>query len=386
MKDLLITNDFPPTLGGVAKWYERICAAVPADRLIVLAPLVSGHTRSDPSRPYRIVRRRVPLAPHPVARALQIFVLFGHATRILAREPVRTVHIGHLYLGLIGLALKSLFGTPYVVYLHGGEMAPYLKFAVVRAVSRKIVRGASAVVTNSSFTIRHFLDLAISHPRTEVLTMSVATDRFHPGLDPQVIRHKYALDGQKVLLTVGRLVERKGHDMVLRALHTVRKTAGPVKYLIVGRGPEESRLRALARELKCAEDVIFIGHVPEEDLPLFYAACDIFVMPSRALPHRDGIEGFGIVFLEAGACGKPVVGGRSGGIADAVTDGVTGILVDPSDAQELASVLTELLLDDHRRTHLGTEAHRRAEALESTWRATLDRVWTAAAAEGNHRA
>jgi phosphatidylinositol alpha-1,6-mannosyltransferase len=148
-----------------------------------------------------------------------------------------------------------------------------------------------------------------------------------------------------------------------------------VRYVVAGAGPEEPRLRDLAREVGCAAHVRFIGSVSGEDLEALYAACDIFVMPSRALAQRDGVEGFGIVFLEAGACAKPVVGGRSGGISDAVLDGVTGLLVDPTDAAELEAVLIRLLDDPVEARRLGAQGRQRVEALARSWQPTVKQIF-----------
>ena len=178
-----------------------------------------------------------------------------------------------------------------------------------------------------------------------------------------------------MILTVGRLVERKGHDMVIRALPGIERAVGPVRYVVAGAGPEEPRLRALAREVGCASDVRFIGPVSGEDLAALYSACDVFVMPSRALAQRDGVEGFGIVFLEAGACAKPVVGGRSGGITDAVLDGVTGMLVDPADGAELQAVLIRLLDDPVEAQRLGARGRQRVEALAQSWEPTVRQIF-----------
>jgi phosphatidylinositol alpha-1,6-mannosyltransferase len=208
--------------------------------------------------------------------------------------------------------------------------------------------------------------------------MGVDGERFRPDVNPRLIRDRYGLDGARVLLTVGRLVERKGHDVVIRALRRVSEAIGPVRYLIAGSGSEERRLRALAADLGCADEVIFIGHVSDEDLPPLYAACDVFVMPSRALQERDGIEGFGIVFLEAGASGKPVIGGRSGGITDAVLDGTTGVLVNPQDVEEIAEALIRLLRDREDAARMGEEGRRRAEALRLAWGTEVVRAWAEA--------
>ncbi len=372
---LLVTNDFPPMAGGEAMCYAHMCATVPPHGVLVLAPRLPGDEEFDAAQPYRVIRKSVPTSSHPLARLIQILAFLGHAVRILRRERVAMVHIGHLHLGLIGLALSRWARIPYVIYLHGGEMTPYLRVPAVRRVAKAIVANASLVVVNSAFTRRHYAAMGIQHPQTEILTMSTGLARFRPDLDIRGTRAKYGLEGHKVLLTVGRLVERKGHDMVIRTLDRVQQAVGPVRYLIAAEGPEEPRLRALAHDLGHEQRVRFIRHVPADELPYLYASCDVFVMPSRALSRRDGVEGFGLVFLEAGASGKPVVGGRSGGIPESVIGGVTGMLVDPKDVGELARVLIRLLLDREEAIRLGGQGRRRAEAVDAAWLTTLMRIW-----------
>jgi phosphatidylinositol alpha-1,6-mannosyltransferase len=378
---LLLTNDFPPMPGGEAVWYASMCAAAArrdpaaADRVVVLAPQLPGDAAFDAAQAYRIIRSRVPVSSRPAARVCQLILLGAAAAGIVRRDRIRSLHVGHLYLGPIALVLNALCGVPYVLYLHGGEMAPYMKFRVVRGIARAVVRRAHAVVVNSTFTRRHFAAIGISHPRTEIVAPPVDTDRFHPGLDGAEVRRRYGLNGEKVLLTVGRLVARKGHEAVIRALPRIRRDVGAVRYLIAGTGPEEPRLRALARDTGCDADVVFAGRVPDDQLPALYAACDVFVMPSRTLPARDGLEGFGLVFLEAGACAKPAVGGRSGGIADAVVDGATGILVDPLDIDGLSGALVRILRDAELSARFGAEGRRHALAVGAASSAALARLW-----------
>jgi len=375
MTALFITNDFPPMAGGEATYYARVCAAVAPDQVVVLAPRLPGAKALDAALPYRIIRRNVPIGPHPAARLVQITVFLLAAAGIIRREGIRDVHIGHVHLGLAGIALKRLLGVPYVLYLHGGEMAAYMRWRPVRAVVMAIVRHARLVVVNSTYTRDLYQAMGMRHPRVEILMPSVGIDRFRPNIDSNGVRKKYDLDGRRTILTVGRLVERKGHDMVIRALPAVERAAGPVRYVVAGTGPEEQRLRDLAREVGCETHVRFIGPVSGDDLAALYAACDVFVMPSRALAQRDGVEGFGIVFLEAGACAKPVVGGRSGGIGDAVLDGVTGLLVDPTDVAELQAVLIHLLDDPVEARRLGGLGRQRVETLARSWEPTVRQIF-----------
>lgn len=380
-RGLFITNDFPPMTGGEATWYAQICALLPPEQVIVLAPRMPGDRSFDTRRRYRIIRRYVPVSPHPLARLCQLVLLFVHAAGLVRRERIDVVHIGHLYLGPVALALQRLAGVPYVLYLHGGEVAPYLRFRLVRWTARAIVQGARLVVANSVDTRRRYEATGVSHPNVRIVPPIADIGRFRPDHPASWVRRRYRVDGAKVLLTVGRLVGRKGHDAVIRALSRVQQAAGPVRYLIAGSGPEEPRLRALARSLGVADAVIFAGRVPDEDLPHFYAACDVFVMPSRELPERDGVEGFGIVFLEAGAAGKPVIGGRSGGIADAVLDGTTGLLVDPRSEDELATALISLLRDAAEAARLGQEGRSRAVQLTAAAGAALRQAWEDAAGD-----
>lgn len=381
MKVLLVTNDFPPMTGGEATWYGRLCESLSADQVAVLAPRVAGDRVCDARVPYEVWRVRAPLSPGPLARVVQIILLGLAAGRLLKRERIAAVHLGHLYLGPIGVALNRLFHVPYVLYLHGGEMAPYMRHGLIRRIVARIVRAAQLIVVNSDYTRQGYEAMGIALPSTAILTFGVDVHRFRPDLDTRGVRARYGLDGARVLLTVGRLVERKGHDVVIRALTRVREAVGPVRYLIAGSGPEEARLRALARDQGCEREVVFAGRVPDEDLPGLYASCDVFVMPSRALPQRDGVEGFGIVFLEAGSAGKAAVGGRSGGIAEAVIDGETGCLVDPEDPAALASVLISLLQDPGRAREIGARARQRVEQLAAAYDARVTQIWQTGAVE-----
>jgi phosphatidylinositol alpha-1,6-mannosyltransferase len=376
VKVLFLTSDFPPTIGGVATYYARVCAAAPPGEVTVLAPDMEGAGPLDAAAPYRVVRRSIPSSPRPLPRLAQIALMLWHGFWLARRERADCLHIGHLHLAPVGWLLSRIARRPYVLYLHGGELAGYLRIGIVRAICRASIRAARFVVVNSQFSRDYYAGLGMAHPRVRVLTLSVDPARFRPSIDTAGVRAKYGLNGGPTALTVGRLVERKGHDMVIRALAALREAHPSLRYAIAGRGPEEPALRALAASLSVADRVAFLGYVPDDELPALYRACDLFTMPSRALAQRDGIEGFGIVFLEANACGRPVVGGRSGGMADAVVDGVTGFLVDPLDPAAIAGAIAALLADPARAEAMGAAGRRRVEELERAWPARVREIWT----------
>jgi phosphatidylinositol alpha-1,6-mannosyltransferase len=175
------------------------------------------------------------------------------------------------------------------------------------------------------------------------------------------------------VLTVGNLVERKGHDMVIRTLPKLIRRIPELTYLIVGNGTHRETLDRLAWEVGVRDRIVFAGHVDAADLPAVYALGDVFVMPSRVQPAECEVEGFGLVYLEANACGKPVIGGRSGGIPEAIVDGETGFLVDPEAADEIAQRLEAILTDRELAEGMGRRGRARVQA-HFSWADAATRV------------
>jgi phosphatidylinositol alpha-1,6-mannosyltransferase len=231
------------------------------------------------------------------------------------------------------------------------------------------LREAAAVVAVSEFTRGELISrMGVPSSRIALIVNGVDAGRFQPGPKPPALLARYGLAGKRVLLTVGRLVERKGIDTMLRALPLVLAAVPDTRYLIVGTGEYRIRLEALIAELGLNDAVIFAGRVPQDELVAHYQLCDLFVMPNRELDNHD-TEGFGLVFLEANACGKAVIGGRAGGVVEAVRDGETGLIVDGHDVDALAAAVSGLLRDDARREAMGEQGLAVARASSSAERA-----------------
>jgi phosphatidylinositol alpha-1,6-mannosyltransferase len=218
----------------------------------------------------------------------------------------------------------------------------------------------------------------LASDRLRVIYAGVNPEGFvvQPG-QVEELRARLGLGSEKLILTVSRLVARKGQDQVLRALPRVKEAVGPVRYVIAGSGPEEPRLRELSQTLHLEQESLFLPEVPDAELPALYALADVFAMPSRDLPG-EAIEGLGLVYLEANLCGTPVVGGRTGGTADAIVDGETGLLVDPEQTAEIAEALTRLLLDPELRLRMAQAGAERV-ARDFTWDQVADRLLAALA-------
>jgi phosphatidylinositol alpha-1,6-mannosyltransferase len=263
-------------------------------------------------------------------------------------------------------------GRPYALFAHGLDVIQPL-YPRIAPWRRADFRGAARVIACSSGTAEMAAGrLGLRHERLRVVHPGIDVGSFVPPARQAVesLRAKLGLGGKPVVLSVGRLVGRKGFDIALRAVAAHRAAGGEAVHVIAGDGPERAALEALAKELGMMEHVRFTGAVDDETKLALYELCDVFVMPNTLLNNLDW-EGFGIVFLEAARAGKPALGGANGGVPDAVSDGETGLLVDSSDQRAVSDALTKLLTDAALRRRLGDAARARAAA-RFEWRAVGD--------------
>ena len=337
MNILLISLDFPPNPGGVAVFLHNICVQFcrMGHLVDVLAPMQEGCVEVDAGQSYRVYRYGSSRWVSSIVPTCYMLALHGwhHYDVVFVGHSMTTHAIG-------ALVLRKLWGVPYIILSHGNDLHYCISNWMDEPIAYQLLQNASLVLSNSYVTAERVRQKGYRGP-LQVLHPGVDAEEFRPDIETSEIDRRYDLDGRKVILSVSRLVARKGHDRVLRALPSVVRQIPDALYLIAGRGEEESRLRALVDELGLEEHVTFAGYVKQETLSALYCACDLLVMPSFERDGRSDYEGFGIVFLEANACGKPVIGGRSGGTMDAVIDGETGLLVDPDDEDTIAEAITD---------------------------------------------
>ncbi len=391
MRILLITDSFLPHAGGSRVYYHHIYKSWVQqfpDQVTILTKKVGDwkeFDRREASESLEIIRRFRPL---PNLKAYQlpkiIFPALG-ALRIWRQKQPDMIHAGDLYPpGVIALALKRWLGLPYLIYCHGEEITQTERYRYQPRVRNVIYQEASVVVAACEFARKHLVRLGIPEGRICKITPGVDYEQFAPkSPDPELL-DRFSLRGKKVLLTVSRLWPRKGHEAVMRAVARILSDVPDMRYLIVGKGPEEEKLRRLAFELGLTDQIVFVGFVPQEQLSDFYNLCDVFVMANREEEESGDVEGFGMVFLEANAAGKPVIGGRSGGTEDSILDGVTGFRVNPDNVDEVASALKKLLTDPALCRKLGEAGLARARR-EFGWeeKARILRQASRNAAQGN---
>lgn len=280
--------------------------------------------------------------------------------------------------------LRATRSLPYGVVLHGTELllleakARDSLLPLRRLVGRWLLADAAVLVTNSRWTAERARSVlaSLGRPaaaqRVRPVALGTTPSHFRPGVDPRAVRERYGLDGGPWLLTVARLEWHKGIDTVLRALGEVRRAHPGARYAVAGEGPRRAQFEALARGLGLADAVRFLGHVPDAELPALYNAADLYLGVSRR--HELLVEGFGIALVEASACGLAVVGGRSGGVAEAVRDGETGLLVDAEAPGAVAAVVVRLLGDEALRRRMGAAGRRAVETYYNWDRVARDLI------------
>jgi len=293
------------------------------------------------------------------------------------RKNIKAIHCGQIKSGLVGYIFKILFQKPYFIYVYGLEIASPLKRGLVykKKFYSFLLRNSTIVISISNNTKLLALKYGIPPEKIIVVHLGVDLERFNPNSKSSYLKKKYGFESKKIILSVGHLIERKGFDYILKSLPAVLEKVKNAFYVIVGEGEDKSRLKSLVKKFNIEDYVLFAGKINDKDLPYYYAMSDIFVMPSRELQSGD-IEGFGIVFLEANACRKPVIGGHSGGIVDAVIDGETGILVNPTDPDEISKAIIKLLTDREYAKRLGENGRKRVER-EHNWKniaKTVERI------------
>lgn len=333
MKTVLLTLEYAPFKGGVANYYENLVKYWPAEIEVL--------------KKENLIKEGV-LTPWLKA--------FFSLRNYLKKYPDSQVLIGQvLPLGTVAWLNYLLNPYKYSVFLHGMDFSFALRKKRKAVLMYRSLRKADKIICANS----HVANL-VKEWKNDLASKIVICN---PGIDNHDIpeknslKDKYDLDGKTILLSLGRLVKRKGVDKVLEALMKFdEEFKDKIVYIIAGQGEEEKYLKNLAAKLKTK--VIFTGGVSEEDKWGLLDLCDIFIMPAREI--NGDFEGFGIVYLEANLCGKAVIAGRSGGISDAVSHNESGILVDPENVEEIGEGIKSLINNPEERKRLGLAGKERA--------------------------
>lgn len=368
-KHVFVTQDYAPDLGGMARRHVELCRRFAPDVMTVSTVAAPGAEAFDRGETYAICRE-----PFPFGGAKRFANQARWAAHLQARcrrERVDLLHCGNVRpAGYPVWWVHARTGIPYLVYVNGLDLMRERQKAAASALKRRMARAlferAAGIVANSAWTASLATEVmrevgTASLPPVTAIDLGTDPRQFSPERDTGRLRARFQLGHAPLLATVARLVPHKGQDYGIRALAALARELPTLRYLIVGTGPDEARLRALASELGVADHVVFAGPLSDADVAEAYATATVYLGVSRA----DGpvnVEGFGISFVEAGASGTPSVAGDSGGVRAAVRDGETGLLVPPTDLAAIAAAVRALLADPARRERMGRAARRAVES------------------------
>jgi len=341
MKTLLFTLEYPPFHGGVANYYGNLVKHWPKPSEILVLNNNDGH----------LINEKLPL--------LKWLPACFSLNKKVKQEKIDHVLVGQILpLGSATYLISKITKIKYTVFLHGMDFSLAIKNPRKKWLAGKILKNADKIICVNSYVA----DLArqtfpeIKH-KIIVVNPGINTDTKDNTQQTIKLKEKYHLENKMVLLSVGRLVKRKGFDMVIEAMPIALKQMPNLVYIILGDGEERKNYELQIRNYKLQNEVLIINNVSDQEKNLWYNLCDIFIMPSRNI--NGDFEGFGIVYLEANLAGKPVIAGKSGGISDAVIDGLNGLLVDALNSDQIISAVIKLAENQSLRKKLGENGRTR---------------------------
>lgn len=357
--------------GGSGRWLWEVYSRLNPEDYLVIAGETDGDRNFDQKAKLTINRVKFEYknwsdwTPFTLGGIIFYTKLFLQIRKYIKRESVNAIHCGRcIPEGFIALLCKKLYGTKYYCYIHGEDIENSATSRSLAWVVKPVLAKADLLICNSQNSYRLlFANWDVKKESVVVVNPGADTSIYKPGVRSAEKRKALGWEDRFVLLTVSRLEERKGHDMLIRALPAIKEVIPDILYAIVGSGPRESFLKQLSTELNVEDNVCFMTNVTDEGMIDCYQQADIFVLPNRDIGRN--IEGFGIVMIEAQACGLPVIGGNSGGTPETIKDGITGIIVDCNTPRKLEESIIYLFRDKQKAKTLSISA--REHSIEYDW-------------------
>lgn len=346
MSILLLSEIFPPRHGGSGRWFYELYRRLEPGTVTIVTQGNADPVdqRVDAEFPQRI--HRIAMASQSWGLLSVTGLVFYARTlmRILRLKPngVSQIHCGRtIPEGFIGLLLARLLRKPLLCYVHGEDIEVARTSRELTWIVNRVLRGADRLICNSQNTKSLLMEYwHVPAKKIEVINPGVDEQTFCPAEPDLAFRQKVGWDDRFVCLTVGRLQRRKGHDKMIEAIPQIKKEIPNILYAIVGQGDNYPNLVAAVKKLGLEQHVKFLDEIEDEDLIGCYQQCDVFILPNRS--DGNDIEGFGMVLVEAQAAGKPVIAGNSGGTAETMKVGKTGMIVDCTSPEAIAKAVNSL--------------------------------------------
>lgn len=353
--------DFLPNIGGVSNYLLNLCRQMPPKQIVVFAPVKKNISLSDKKEKFKIIRQEFfchwPIWP-------KWLFLYWQLKKIIKQEKIDLLWAGQtLPIGTICYWLSKRLKIPYWIFSYGLDLTLPQKFGGRKLnLMKKVIKLAEKLITISQFTKNELVKLGEEENKIIIVypCPHIASYKFFIAQSEiDFLKEKYQLQDKKIILSVGRLIKRKGFDQIIKSLPKIIKSISNVIYIIIGQGNYRSQLELLVKKLNLTSNVIFIGKIRDQELAAWYKLCHLFIMVPKQLENGD-VEGFGIVYLEANSFKKPVIGSQSGGVPESVADQISGLLINnPENHQEIAEKIIQLLTNQRLAYKLGQQGYYR---------------------------
>jgi phosphatidyl-myo-inositol dimannoside synthase len=359
---LFISIDFPPEKGGIQNYVYGLVSHLDPMKTVVLTSNRLGedvYKEFDGKQSFPTYRIGFSNKVSIVKQVVQLFVLFFSIWSIKRNHHIKELHFGNIMpIGLVGPFASKWLKVKFYPYIHGLDFLESKTNPLKYKLLNYSLKHATKIICNSNYTKNVLIQSGIDESKLMVIHPGIHANLQSKKLHKEAVLTKYQLQDKFVLLTVGRLVVRKGHDKVLEALKELVQDNPDIRYIICGKGPEREKLEAQTKKLQLEKFVIFTGAIDQNELEALYEAADLFIMLNRELKEQGDVEGYGIVFLEAGMHKLPVIGGNNGGVPDAVVNGTTGYLVNATDIQEVVNTIQMLQQDKRLIKEIGINGYK----------------------------
>jgi phosphatidyl-myo-inositol dimannoside synthase len=362
MKFLLITLEYPPFFGGISRYYGKLAEYWPdRDNIVILH---NNHKE--------LIDNRLPF--------LKWLPSIWRLVKTARKHSIDEVLVGQILpLGTSALIAKKIFRIPYSVFLHGMDFSFAVKNFRKRKLAHFILKNSNHIICSNSKLAEDVGEFLETKERITIVNPGVDEGFQANAATMNRLSERYRLQEKFILLSIGRLVDRKGFLEVIDVVNEMKDRYPNLMYVMLGKGPLEENIRAKIGSLD-TKNIILIDEASDEEKNAWLEICDVFIMVSKDL--KGDYEGFGIVYLEANMAGKPVIAGDSGGVKDAVIDNITGILVDPLDKNATKDAIDRLINDNEKRKILGENGKRRAKEY-FLWPVQILKLYKAVTAKHN---
>jgi phosphatidylinositol alpha-1,6-mannosyltransferase len=356
-KVLVLTENFPPISGGSGRWFWELYSRLPKEQYLILAEDIQGAADFDKTHQLNILR--MPLKStewgfKSISGLKFYWRVFRQIKKIIKQHQITHIHCGRvIHEGVTAWLLKLITGIPYLCYVHGEDVETAATSGEHNLMVKQVCKHADILICNSqnSANIVQRLDYA-QNDKIQVLHPGVDSITFIPAAPDPIFQQNVGWQDRKVVITVGRLQERKGQDMMIRALAELVEDMPDILYAIIGRGDCREALEELSNSLSLQQHVMFMDELSDEQMIQCYQQCDVFILPNRTI--NNDIEGFGMVLVEAQSCGKVVIAGDSGGTRETMKLNESGYIIDCAQPSLIAQTVKRLLDNPDKLKAMGT--------------------------------